>query len=103
MPPVGKSGLKSKKVGKSLGGFGRNAYLCGMRDDELYIITAVNRLTGEREELSCPMPQAAAEERLERERTARARQRHLPWTHLKAEPLAAVRRRRVIQLTIKFD
>ena len=72
-------------------------------NEKLYVITAKNRLTKEREEISCPLPLEVAEERLQREQTARIRQRHLPWTHLKCEPLEVVKRRRIVQLTINFS
>ena len=73
-----------------------------MDRQELYVITAKNRLTGLREELSGPMDQATAETRLARELESRRRQRYLPWTNLRAEPLTAVRKRRIVQLQIEF-
>jgi hypothetical protein len=73
-----------------------------MNEPKLYVITAINRLTKEREEISCPLPLEVAEERLQREQTARIRQRHLPWTHLKLEALEVVKRRRWVQLELHF-
>lgn len=74
-----------------------------MNHEELFVITAVNRLTGQREEISGPMERTAAEARLEREKEGRLRQRHLPWHHLRMETLTAVKKRRITQLTIKFE
>lgn len=91
-----------KKCAKMFGRLEGIAYLCGMNDTKLYVITARNRLTKEREEISGPLPQEVAEERLKREQAARIRQRHLPWTHLKCEPLEVVKRRRVVQLELHF-
>lgn len=72
-------------------------------DKTLYVITAVSRLTGQREEISGPMDEDTARTRLEREKEGRRRQRHLPWHHLRMETLTAVKKRRITQLTINFD
>lgn len=57
---------------------------------KLYIITGVNRLTNMREQLSRPMEEQEAKERLERERANRRYQRYQPHTRLKMEVLDAV-------------
>lgn len=61
-----------------------------------YIITGVNRLTGRREELSRPMGEQEARERLDREKAARYRQRYQTHKNLRVE------RRHAIQLTLNF-
>lgn len=94
--------LNVKKCAKMFGRFAGISYLRGMNEPKLYVITAKNRLTKEREEISGPLPQEVAEERLQREQAARIRQRHLPWTHLKCEPLEVVKRRRWVQLELHF-
>lgn len=92
-----------QKCAEKFGGLGENAYLCRMEDNGLYVITAISRLTGQREEISGPMDEQTAQQRLEREKEGRLRQRHLPWNHLKVETLSAVKKRRIVQLTINFD
>lgn len=74
-----------------------------MKDNEQYVITAISRLTGQREEISGAMDEETARVRLEREKEGRSRQRHLPWHHLRMETLTAVKKRRIVQLTINFD
>lgn len=54
-----------------------------------YIITGVNRLTGQRDQISRPMTEEEAQLRLERERASRKYQRYQPHTHLKVERLEA--------------
>lgn len=61
-----------------------------------WIITGVNRLTRKREQLSRPMDEQEASERLQREVANRKFQRYQPHTMLKIEPLEAV------QLTLQF-
>lgn len=61
-----------------------------------YVITAVNRLSGLREEISRPMPMDEARSRLERELAARRRQRFAPYTQLRVE------RRLPVQLSFDF-
>lgn len=61
-----------------------------------YIITGVNRLTGQRDQISRPMTEEEAQLRLERERASRKYQRYQPHTKLKIERLEAR------QLTIQF-
>lgn len=95
--------LEVKKCAEKFGGLGNSPYLRAMKDSELYVITAVSRLTGRREEISGPMDEQTAATRLEREKEGRSRQRHLPWTHLRMETLTAVRKRRIVQLEIKFN
>lgn len=65
-------------------------------NQERYVITGINALTGEREELSRPMTQDDAEARLEREKESRKRQKYAAHTRLRVE------RRLPVQLTIKF-
>lgn len=65
-------------------------------NQERYVITGINALTGEREELSRPMTQEDAEARLEREKESRKRQKYVAHTRLRVE------RRLPVQLTIKF-
>ena len=65
-------------------------------NQERYVITGINTLTGEREELSRPMTQADAEARLEREKESRKRQKYAAHTRLRVE------RRLPVQLSIKF-
>ena len=64
--------------------------------EQMYVITGVNRLTGQREELSRGMPKEQAQERLEREQLSRRRQKYLPHVRLRVE------RRLPVQLTIQF-
>lgn len=62
-----------------------------------YVITGVNQLTGQREELSRPMGFEEATARLERERLSRKFQRYQPHKRLRVE------RVQPIQLTFKFE
>lgn len=61
-----------------------------------WIITGVNRLTHRREQLSRPMDEQEASERLHREVANRKFQRYQPYTRLRMERLEAV------QLTLQF-
>lgn len=65
--------------------------------NEKWIITGVNRLTRQREQLSRPMDEQEASERLQREVANRKYQRYQPHTMLKIERLEAV------QLTLQFN
>lgn len=76
--------------------FGFFLYLCRM-DTTKWIITGVNRLTHQREQLSHPMDAQEAAERLQREVANRKYQRYQPHTRLKIERLDAV------QLTLQFN
>lgn len=62
-----------------------------------FVITGKNRLTGLRDQLSRPMCEHEAQERLDRELANRKYQRFQPYTNLKKERYEAV------QLTIKFE
>lgn len=62
-----------------------------------YIITGINQLTRLREQLSRPMDEDLARERLQREIENRKYQRHPAHTRLKIERLDAV------QLTFYFS
>lgn len=61
-----------------------------------YIITGINRLTKERDQISRAMSKEEAQERLSRELENRKHQKYAAHTRLRIEPLAAV------QLTIQF-
>ena len=65
-------------------------------EERKWIITGVNRLTRKREQLSRPMSETEAVERLQREVANRRYQRYQPHVKLKVERLEAV------QLTINF-
>lgn len=80
--------------------FGRsekNVYLRGMDQTKQYVVTAHNRLSGVREEISGPMSEEQARQRLEREIANRSRQRYQPYTRLRVE------RRLPKQLTLQFS
>lgn len=62
-----------------------------------FVITGVSRLTGYREEISRPMPEAEAKERLQRELQSRKYIKYPAHTRLRVERCLP------IQLTIKFD
>lgn len=68
-----------------------------MAKEKLFVITGINALTGFREEISGPMPEAAARARLEREIESRKNQRYQPHKKLRIE------KRLPVQLTIKFE
>lgn len=93
---VAKCGEKCKKVAKSFGG-SRNFCNFAAMKEPVYIITGINQLTRQREQLSRPMSEKEASERLQREVANRKFQRHAAHTRLKMERLEAV------QLTIRFD
>lgn len=61
-----------------------------------YIITGINTLTGQREQLSRAMDKEDAQERLQREIDNRRRQKYQAHKRLKLEPYVAV------QLTLQF-
>lgn len=61
-----------------------------------YVITAINVLTGTRDEISGPMDYDAARARLDRELESRRRQRYQPYKSLRVE------RRLPVQLTFQF-
>lgn len=71
------------------------SYLCGMKDEK-WVVTAVNKLTRIREEISGPMSQEMAEERCRREIDNRRHQRYQTHTRLRVE------RRLPVQLTFQF-
>lgn len=64
---------------------------------QAYIITGINKLTRKREQMSGPMAEEAANERLQREVANRKYQRYQTHIRLKVERLEAV------QLTLKFE
>lgn len=61
-----------------------------------FVITAVNRLSGYREEISGPMTRQQAEDRLQRELESRRRQRYQPHIKLRVE------KRLPVQLQFNF-
>lgn len=77
------------------GCFGKMSYLCRMKDE--WIITARNRLTGQREAISRSMPKQEAQDRLQRELQSRSRQRYQAHDRLKVERVQPV------QLYIQWD
>lgn len=85
-----------KKVAKSFGGSEKFRTFAPMKQPE-FVITGVNQLTGQREELSRPMGFEEATTRLEREKQSRKFQRYQPHKRLRVERVQPV------QLTIKFD
>lgn len=86
-----------KKVAKSLVVCGRFRTFAAMKVKDLYVITGINALTGQREELSGPMDEDSARARLEREIANRRYQRYQPHKRLRVE------RRLPVQLTINFQ
>lgn len=82
-------------VAQCFGGFGNSSYLRGMEHGK-FIITGVNKLTKQRDQLSRAMSENEANERLQREVAARKSQRYQPYTRLRVERLEAV------QLKIQF-
>lgn len=68
-----------------------------MKQTQQYVVTAVNRLSGVREEISGPMSEEQARQRLDREIANRSRQRYQPYTRLRVE------RRLPVQLTLQFS
>lgn len=64
--------------------------------DNNYVITAINRLTGDREEISGPMPEDMARTRLDRELESRRRQRYQPYSRYRVE------KRLPVQLLFQF-
>lgn len=97
-PPrrVVRSEEKCKKVAKSFGGSEKIRNFAPM-EAKKWIITGVNRLTHQREQLSRPMDEQEASVRLQREVANRKYQRYQPYIRLKMERLEAV------QLTINFN
>lgn len=85
-----------KKVAKSFGGSENFCNFAAMKEPR-WIITGVNQLTGKREQLSRPMSEQEASERLQREVANRRCQRYAAHTRLKMERLVAV------QLTINWN
>lgn len=90
-------GQMCKKVAKSLVDCGGFRTFAAMKDRDLYVITGINALTGQREELSGPMDEDAAKARLEREIANRRFQRYQAHKRLRVE------RRLPVQLTLKFQ
>lgn len=90
-------GQMCKKVAKSLVVCWRFRTFAAMKERDLYVITGINALTGQREELSGPMDEDAAKARLEREIANRRYQRYQAHKRLRVE------RRLPVQLTLKFQ
>lgn len=93
---VAKSDIKCKKVAKSFGG-SNFFYTFAPMDKRKFIITGINKLTGNREQISGPMLEEEASQRLQREIANRRFQRYKTHTGLKIEPYDAV------QLTFNFN
>lgn len=93
---VVKSSWMCKKVAKSFGGSKFFRTFAPMNEPK-FIITGINQLTHRREQLSRPMGEQEASERLQREIANRKYQRHAAHTRLKIERLE------VVQLTINFN
>lgn len=89
--------LKVKKSAKMFCSSEKNTYLRAMEQTKQYVVTAVNRLSGVREEISGPMSEDQARQRLEREIANRSRQRYQPYTRLRVD------RRLPVQLTLQFN
>ena len=85
-----------KKVAESFGGSEFFRTFAPMNEPK-FIITGINQLTHRREQLSRPMSETEASERLQREIANRKYQRHAAHTRLKIERLEAV------QLTFNFN
>lgn len=64
---------------------------------ETYIVTGINKLTGERVSLSLPMSREDAERCLLREKENRRSHRSMPFIRLRIE------RKQPVQLTFKFE
>lgn len=62
-----------------------------------YVVTGINKLTGEREEISRAMTAEEARARLDRELASRRRQRYQAYVRLRVE------RRLPVQLRINFN
>lgn len=62
-----------------------------------FIITGINKLTGLRDQLTGPMDEETARQRLEREINNRRYQRYKPYSRLRIEHYDAV------QLTLQFN
>lgn len=90
-------GQMCKKVAKSLVDCGGFRTFAAMKDRDLYVITGINVLSGQREEISGPMDEVSARARLEREIANRRYQRYQTHNRLRVE------RRLPVQLTIKFN
>ena len=61
-----------------------------------FVITGKSRLDGQRVEISRPMEEGEAQERLRRELEARRRHKYPAYTHLRVE------RRLPVQLSLQF-
>lgn len=62
-----------------------------------YVITAINKLSGMREEISGPMDEASARQRLERESLSWGKQRYQPYARMRVE------KRLPVQLRLIFN
>lgn len=66
-------------------------------NEQRFVITAINKLTGERVEISRAMSEDEAKERLAREMQSRRRQRYQSYTRLRVE------RRLPVQQSLNFQ
>lgn len=89
-------GQKCRKVHKCLAVSRKMPNFAGMKEPR-FVVTGINALTGEREEISHPMSEQEARARLERELANRKYQRYAAHKRLRVE------RRLPIQLTINFS
>ena len=86
----------ARKCARDLEVSGKMPNFAAMENDR-FVITGINKLSGLREEISGAMPRALAEERLEREKSNRRYQRYQTHSRLRIERMLPV------QLTLKFD
>lgn len=56
--------------------------------EPLYVVTAVNRLTGEREPISAPHQQWKAVELMRKRQAEMYRRRYQPWQKMRVEPVS---------------
>lgn len=94
---IANCGQMCKKVAKSLVDWRKMPTFAAMKERSTYVITGVNVLTRQREELSGPMDEDSARVRLEREIANRRYQRYQPHIKLRVE------RRLPVQLTLNFQ
>lgn len=95
---------KVKKSAEKFGGVAENAYLCGMKQKrtpkreprDAWVVTAKNRLTGMRDQLTGVLPRETAVSRMERYLQAARRQKYPTYTNVRIERAVAQ------QLTLQF-
>ena len=90
---------KCYKSAEKFGSVEKIVYLCGMKTKkpkDAWYVTGLNRLTGQRDQLTGITTHQDAESRMERYQIAAARQKYPTYTRLRLERAVAV------QLTFKF-